>query len=82
MEHYITSKDLEDNIYQICENAIKKDDIFHVSYSKGNVVLISEKRYQDLLETIYLSNPAIKKSLVEGKNAKQEELVDEENVRW
>lgn len=61
---------LRRNLFEYLESAINYNDVINVSTKKGNAIIISEKEYNSLLETIYLtSNPQMKEKLKAGLNA-------------
>ncbi len=73
--------DLRKDIYGISQNILNKGAIYNVSCKTGNINMISKKEYDSLLETLYLSsNPEVKKSILEGMAAKQEDILKEEDV--
>lgn len=79
----INITNLRKDIYKISESILNEGTIYNVSCKSGNMIMISKEEYDALLETIYLSsNPEIKKSILEGKNAKHEDTIKEEDVVW
>ena len=44
------------NLYKIVSSCIKNDEVFCVSAKNGNVVMISENRYNNMIESLYLSS--------------------------
>ena len=93
--HYNTSEDnnmsekiinitsLRKDLYKISESVIADGEIYNITTKNGVLVMVSKEEYDALIETLYLSNnPEFKKSLIAGKNAKDEETVKEEDVSW
>lgn len=42
-------------IYKIAASCIKYNDVINISTKDGNVIMISEKEYNNLLESLYLA---------------------------
>ena len=42
-------------IYKIAASCIKYNDVVNISTKDGNVIMISEKEYNNLLESLYLA---------------------------
>ena len=71
------------NLYNLVNMAIDNSEIVNINTRNGNVLLISEEDYNSLVETLYLSaDPEYKRSLIEGKNTRLEDCVDEEDLNW
>ena len=82
-EEVINIKNWRKDLYKISDSVIKDGNIYNVSSKSGNFIMISKEDCDSLIETLYLSsNPEIKRSLIEGKNAKHEDMVPEEDVVW
>lgn len=82
-EEVINITNLRKDLYKVSDSVIKDGTIYNVSAKAGNFILISKEDYDSLIETLYLSsNPKIKQSLIEGKNAKREDMIPEEDVVW
>ncbi len=70
-------------LYELINMAINDSELVNISTKNGNAILISEADYNALIETLYLStNPAVKQSLIEGKNTPLSECFDESEVEW
>ena len=66
------------NLYNLVNMAIDNSEIVNINTRNGNALLISEEDYNSLVETLYLSaDPEYKRSLIEGKNTRLEDCVDE-----
>ena len=71
------------NLYNLVNMAIDNSEIVNINTRNGNALLISEEDYNSLVETLYLSaDPEYKRSLIEGKNTRLEDCVDEEDLNW
>ena len=71
------------NLYNLVNMAIDNSEIVNINTRNGNALLISEDDYNSLVETLYLSSdPEYKRSLIEGKNTRLEDCVDEEDLNW
>ena len=71
------------NLYNLVNMAIDNSEIVNINTKNGNALLISEDDYNSLVETLYLSaDPEYKRSLIEGKNTRLEDCVDEEDLNW
>ena len=69
--------------YELINMAIHDSELVNISTKNGNAILISEADYNALIETLYLStNPAVKQSLIDGKNTPLSECIDESEVEW
>lgn len=70
-------------LYELINMAIDDSELVNISTKNGNAILISEADYNALIETLYLStNPAVKQSLIDGKNTPLAECIDESEVEW
>ena len=59
---------LRKNLFTTIDNVIKFNESVVVNTKKGNVVLISEEEYKNMLETIYLtSQPGLVEKIKEGE---------------
>ena len=68
---------LEKNLFEYLDYAIEFDDIINVSTQNGNVIILSEREYNGLLETLYLSSiQGMKERLKDGLDAKLEDCVE------
>lgn len=71
------------NLYDLVSMAIDDSEVINISTKNGNAVLISEADYNSLIETLYLStDPAYKKSLIEGRDTPISDCISEEDVSW
>lgn len=71
------------NIFSLLEQTIKYNEPLNISTKEGNAVVISEEDYRGIMETLeLLSNPAMKKILVEGKTTPLSDCIPENEVEW
>ncbi len=71
------------NIFSLLEQTIKYNEPLNISTKEGNAVVISEEDYRGIMETLQLlSNPAMKKILVEGKATPLSDCIPENEVEW
>ena len=83
MDEIINITNLRKDLYKISESVINDGLIVTISSKSGNLVMISKKEYDSLLETLYLlESPEYAKSLIDGKNASDKEVIKEEDVKW
>ncbi|MDR3076526.1 MAG: type II toxin-antitoxin system Phd/YefM family antitoxin [Synergistaceae bacterium] len=72
-----------ENIFNLLEQTIKYDEPVNINTKDGNAVLISEEKYNGLMETQYLSsNPIVKKIIIEGMKTPVSECIPENEVEW
>ncbi len=71
------------NLYQLLNMAIDDSEVINISTKNGNAVIISENDYNALLETLHLcSDPAYKKTLLDGKATPIEDCIPEDMIEW
>ena len=71
------------NIFSLLEQTIKYNEPLNISTKEGNAVVISEEDYRGIMETLQLlSNPAMKKILVDGKATPLSDCIPENEVEW
>lgn len=71
------------NIYRLVEDAISSSEPLQITARKGNVVLVSEKDWKSIQETLYLlSVPGMRESLIEGVNTPIGECKTAEEIGW
>ena len=69
------------NIFSMLEQTIKFNEPISVSTKNGNAVILSEKDYNGLMETLYLSSvPAMKEKIIEGLHTPLNECLPENEV--
>lgn len=71
------------NIYELLEQTIKYNEPINISTKNGNAVVLPEKDYNDLMETLYISSiPGLKDDIIEGMKEDIEDCVSEDEVNW
>lgn len=71
------------DIYELLKQTIKFNEPINISTKDGNAVVISERDYNGLIETLYLtSTPEMREKLLKGKNTSKEDCVSEDEVEW
>ena len=66
------------DIFNMLEQTIKYNEALNISTKFGNAVAISEEVYRGMMETLnFLSDPGMKKKLLEGKDTPLSECVPE-----
>ena len=71
------------NIYSLLEQTIKYNELCNVSTKDGNVIVMSEADYRDIMETIaVLSDEQLHEKLTAGKNTSLDECLPESGVIW
>ena len=69
------------DIYKLLENTIEYNEPINISTKNGNVVVLSEEDYNNLMETLYISSiPKLKEDLIKRKNSSDEDFVKEDEV--
>ena len=60
----LTATDARKGFFNLLHDANKKHEIFHIKYRSGDAVLMSEKEYDGLIETLeLLSIPGFKEGV-------------------
>lgn len=71
------------DVYQLLEQTIKYNEPINVSTKSGNVVVMSEEDYNNLIETLYINSiPKLKEDIIAGMKEPIEECIEEEKVEW
>lgn len=71
------------NISGLFEQTIKYNEPINISTEDGNVVLLSEDDYNNLMETLYLTSiPGMKECIVEGLSTPISDCIPEDEVEW
>lgn len=67
-------------LYKLASNCIKHNNIININTKEGNVIMMNEKYYNSIIESLYLSTiPKMYKSIVDGVNIKLEEC---QKIEW
>ncbi len=71
------------DIYELLEQTVKYNEPINISTKHGNAVVISEKDYNSLMETLYISSiPGLKEDIIKGLKEPLEDCINEEEVKW
>lgn len=71
------------NLFAMLEQTIRYNEPINVTTKSGNAVILSEEEYNGLVETLkILSNPEMKKRIIEARDTPLEECIPEEEVEW
>lgn len=83
MNYNVNITNARKNLYKLTDMVIDNGVVVNITTKHGNAVLISADEYNSLLETLYLSeNAEYKKTLINGKEEKIEDLIDEKDIKW
>ena len=67
-------------LYKLASSCIKYNNIVNINTKEGNVIMMSEEDYNNLIESLYLAGiPGLYESIEEGVKTPIEECV---NVEW
>ncbi len=67
-------------LYKFANSCLKYNDVINISTKEGNVIMISEEEYNNLLESLSLAGiPGMYESIVEGANTPLSEC---EKIQW
>ena len=70
-------------LYTLVENANLYSEPTLIVSKKGNAVLISEKDWNAMQESIYLNSiPGMVESITDGNNTSIEDCISEDEVIW
>jgi len=79
----ITVTNFRKNLFAMLEQTIRYNEPINISTKSGNAVVLSEEEYNGMLETLQLlSDPAMKKKLLEGRDIPLTECLSEDEVEW
>ncbi len=71
------------NLFAMLDQTIRYNEPINISTKSGNAVVLSEEEYNGMLETLrLLSNPDMKKKLLEGRDTPLAECLTEDEVEW
>ena len=83
MNYNVNITNARKNLYKLTDMVIDNGVVVNITTKHGNAVLISADEYNPLLETLYLSeNAEYKKTLIDGKEEKIKDLIDEKDIKW
>ena len=67
-------------LYKLASSCIKYNNVINISTKEGNVIMMSEEDYNNLIESLYLAGiPGVYESIEEGVKTPIEDCV---NVEW
>ncbi len=67
-------------LFKLANSCIKFNDRINISTKDGNLIMLSEQDYNNLLESLYLASiPGMYESIKEGVETPSSELLD---VEW
>ena len=70
-----------DELYNLASSCIKYNDVINITTKDGNVIMISEDDYKNLLESLYLAGiKGVYEDIEEVVNTPTEKLLD--NPPW
>ena len=74
--HYLDISTATAKFDKLVTSCIKTNNIFNIATKNGNVVLINEKNYKSLIESLYLAKiPGMYKSITKGVNTPLEKCI-------
>lgn len=80
---YTNATSFRKNLFDLLEQTIQLNKPIHISTKSGNVVLISEKDYNSLMETLHLSSiPETKQTILDGRHTPLSDCLSEDKVTW
>ena len=80
MERISNITNARNNLFELVDEVIEKNEVYRITSKKGSVVLLSEEDYSGIMETLYLTSiPGMREQLIEGLNTPAEECV---KVDW
>lgn len=73
----------KNDMYPLIQQTIKYNQPLNIVTDEGNVVMISENDYMDIMETLNVySSVTMKSKIIEGINTPIEECISENEVIW
>ena len=76
MERITNITNARNNLFDLVEEVLEKNEVYRITSKKGNVVLLSDEDYSGIMETLYLTSiPGMREKLIEGLNTPVEECV-------
>ena len=67
-------------LFKLASSCIKYNNVININTKEGNVIMMSEEDYNNLMESLYLAGiPGMYESIVEGANTPLEEC---ETIKW
>lgn len=76
----ISATNLRKNLSKYLALVVDQNEIIRVSSKKGNIVLLSERVYNSMMETLHVySIPGMKERIIDGINTELEDCVEAED---
>ena len=76
MERITNITNARNNLFNLVDEVLDKNEVYRITSKKGNVVLLSDEEYSGIMETLYLTSiPGMREKLIEGLNTPVEECV-------
>ena len=67
-------------LFKLASSCIKYNNVININTKEGNVIMMSEEDYNNLIESLYLAGiPGMYESIVEGANTSLDEC---EKIEW
>ena len=80
---YVDASVFRENLSELLEETIRHDEPLTISAEDGNAVLLSERDYNGLIETLYFySIHGMEERIVDGINTPIDECIPEDIVAW
>ena len=80
MERITNVTNARNNLFDLIDQVIDKNEVVKITSKRGNVVLLSDEDYSGMQETMYLlSIPGMREKLVEGLHTPLADCVE---VDW
>ena len=77
MERITNITNARNNLFELVEEVLEKNEVYRITSKKANVVLLSDEDYSGIMETLYLTSiPGMREKLIEGLNTPVEECVE------
>lgn len=74
----INATTARNNFFKLMEEVITTHEPVYITGKSGNVIMLSEKDYRSIQETLYLySVPSMREKIIEGLNTPLEECVED-----
>lgn len=71
------------NFFKMIENTVTNNESYIITSNAGNVVVISEKDYNSIQETLHINSvPNLTKNLIDGMSEPLEDMVNADEVEW
>lgn len=79
----MNATNLRKNLFSVLEQAVKFSEPVNVSTKDGNAIILNEKDYNSLMETLYvMSDPDIRERIKEAEESPLSDCIPEDEVEW